>query len=94
MLTHNLGAAELRGRVGDLQCPLALGSLSPAVHSHELPVPEALVGVIKQPGYSGTLSRETENEEKSCIRERNAFVKLDFIYLDGFHLVSNLPALC
>lgn len=73
MLTHDLWAAELRGRVGDLQGPLALGSLPPAVHSHELPVPEAFIGVVKQPGigsrHVGRGEEGTENEERPCIRQ-------------------------
>ena len=47
-LTLLLPVANLGWHVLDFQRPFPLGLLSPAVHSHELPVCKAFVGMIQQ----------------------------------------------
>lgn len=46
-LTLRSGAAHLGWCVLDLQCPLASCPLAPAVHRHELPALETLIGMVK-----------------------------------------------
>lgn len=47
--TWDFLAAELRGRVMDLQDPVPSRLLPPAVSGHKLPVLKTLHGVVKQP---------------------------------------------
>ena len=57
-----LPVANLGWHVLDFQRPFPLGLLSPAVHSHELPVCKAFVGMIQQSaiGVAGSVQRGPE----------------------------------